>query len=165
MVHTVRAQDWVKFDAKQDQKFSVLFPQQPQKQDQVTQTAAGPLKISMVMLDLSQKPAASNMLYMASYTPLPDSLNSDRSDKLDGLFTGSINGMAKNVQGTVKSTKVISYKSFPGRETKVDVQGQAIITSRLYLIHNRLYMLMVFSATDKDDNADITKFLNSFESE
>lgn len=84
---------------------------------------------------------------------------------MDPLFTNSVNGMAKNVQGTVKSIKTITYNEFPGREAKVDVQGKAIITARLYLIHNRLYMIMVFSATGKDDNADVAKFLDSFESE
>lgn len=80
-VQTVQAQDWVKFDAKQDMKFSLLFPQQPQQQQQETQTAAGPLKINMVMLDLSNNTAASNMLYLASYTLLPDSINSNKKGK------------------------------------------------------------------------------------
>lgn len=164
-VQAANAQEWVKFDASQDMKFSMLFPQQPQQQEQVTQSAAGPLKIHMVMLDFSNNTGASNMLYMASYTLLPDSINSDKKEMMDPLFTNSINGMAKNVQGTVKSTKTIAYKGFPGREAKVDVQGQAIITARIYLIHNRLYMAMVFSASGKDDNADAAKFLDSFESE
>jgi len=159
------AQGWVKFDAKQDMKFTVLFPQKPQIQEQNAQTAVGPVKVSMAMVDLSQDTKATNMLYMASHTLFPDSVNADKIGKTDAFFEGSINGMIKNVQGTVTSTKTISYKTFPGREVKADVQGQATITARLYLIHSRLYILLVFSPVGKDDNADVAKFLNSFESE
>lgn len=160
-----QAQDWVKFDAKQDMKFTMLFPQQPQQQDQTAQTAIGAVKVSMAMVDFSQNPKATNMLYMASHTVFPDSVSSDKMAKTDAFFEGSINGMVKNVQGTLLTTKTISYKSFPGREIKADVQGQATITARLYLIHNRLYILLVFSPPGKDDNADVAKFLNSFQSE
>lgn len=164
LVSFASAQNWYTYSSPA-MKYKISFPQQPQEQKQTTQTAAGPVDLDIVLLDLSQNPSASNMVYAVNYTLFPDSLNSDRKDKMDAFFEGSVNGMATNMNGKVSSKKAITYKGFPGTEAKIDLQGQATVTARLILIHNRFYMQMVVSAANKDSNADVTKFLESFESE
>jgi len=158
-----QAQSWTKYQSA-EMKFGMLFPKSPAASEQSTPTALGNLTLHILLADMSQDPSASNMLYMVNYSAFPDSVSSDRKDKLDAFFDGSVNGMAKNVNGKLLSSKNIEYKSFPGREVKVEIQG-GIITAREFLIHNRLYIMMVISATGKDTNTDVTKFFDSFESE
>lgn len=158
-----KAQEWTKYKSA-EMNFSILFPKSPAESEQSTPTALGNMTLHILMADLSQDASASNMLYMVNYTAFPDSVSSDHKDKMDAFFEGSINGMVKNVNGTLASSKNIDYKSFPGREIKVEIQG-GVITAREILIHNKLYIVMVISATGKDDNADVKKFFDSFESE
>jgi len=163
-VSALHAQNWVNYRSA-EMKVNMLFPKKPVEQPQTQQTAVGPINLHITMLDQSNDPSASNMVYMMNYSAFPDSISSDRQDKLGDFFGGSISGMVKNINGTLISQKTIAYKTFPGREIKVDVQGQGTITARLILIHNRFYILMAISATGKDKNPDVAKFLDSFQSE
>ncbi|HWB27174.1 MAG TPA: hypothetical protein VG738_16975 [Chitinophagaceae bacterium] len=158
------AQEWIKY-ASAEMNFKAQFPLKPVEQQQSTPTAAGPIKMNMVMVDLSQNAEASNMLYMINYSALPDSISSDHQEKMDAFFDGAVKGMAKNVNGSLVSSKRMEYKGFPGDDAKIDLQGQGIITARAILIHNRFYILMVISGAGKDTNPDVTKFFDSFESE
>ncbi|HVX49926.1 MAG TPA: hypothetical protein VHB48_07205 [Chitinophagaceae bacterium] len=163
-VSALHAQDWVKYESA-EMKFKAIFPVKPSEQEQTTPTAAGDVKLHIIMADLSETPSATNMVYMINYSEMPDSVSSDVPDKLDAVFNGAVNGMAKNVNGSLLSSKRTTYKQFPAVDAKVDMQGQATITARVILVHNKMYLLAVISAPGKDDNPDLAKFFNSFESD
>ena len=155
--------EWQIFESKEFQ-FKMSFPDKPAFSTQLVNTALGAMTLHIAQLDVSGDSTNPNLVYMINYTQFPDSINSDRKDKLDKFFDGSIAGMAKNVQGTVLSQKTIDYKGYPGREIRVDMPGQAVITARLILIKSRYFNMMVMTAPTKEPNAGISKFFDSFES-
>ncbi len=154
--------EWQLFESKEC-GFKINFPGQAAHTTQPIQTAACELKLEIFQLDISANSSNHNAVYMVNYSVLPDSINSSRTDKMEAFFKGSINGMATNVKGTVLSTKVISYKGYPGRIARVDMQGQAIITAELILVNNKYYMIMAMTTPAKEPNTDITKFFDSFQ--
>ena len=158
----IEPKQWQTFESKEC-RFKINFPGEATHSSQPIATAAGQLKLDIFQFDAYADTSNNNLVYMVNYSVLPDSINSNNKDKLDLFFEGSINGMATNTKGTVLSQKQADYKGYPGREVRVDLQGQATITVKLILIENRYYILMAISAVPKEPNTDIKKFFDSFE--
>lgn len=95
----------------------------------------------------------------------PDSLiNSDKKEILADVFKNAVNGAVETAHGKLLNEMIIEFKGYPGREIRIDFQnGTAVITMRLYLIKNKMYMLETITVTDKDFNTSIKKFMNSFD--
>jgi hypothetical protein len=157
-------QGWVPFESKEF-RFKIAFPAAPELTSQLANTALGAMTLHIAQLDVSGDSSNSNLVYMVNYTQFPDSINSDRKDRLERFFNGSINSMVKNVQGTLLSQKEIDYKGYPGREIQVNMQGQATITAKLILIKKKYFNIMVMTSPKKEYNADMAKFFDSFEGE
>lgn len=157
-------EEWKQFESKEC-RFKINFPAGVTQTSQPVKTAAGTLTLHVFQADVSSDTANNNLMYMVNYSAMPDSLNSTRKEKMDAFFEGSINGMARNINGTVLSQKNVDYKGYPGREVRVDLQGQATLTVKLILIENRYYILMAITSVPKEPNADIKKFFDSFENE
>ena len=69
----------------------------------------------------------------------------------------------ESVQGKKIHDKVIYYLDYPGREVKIDFKnGEAVITMRIYLVDNAVYLLQTITYPEKDYNKSQTKFFNSF---
>jgi len=91
-------------------------------------------------------------------------INSGNDNELDAFFKNSIDGIVNNFHGKLVSESKTAIQGFPGRQVKLDIQqGKSVMNIRLYLVKNRLYMLEIVTAADKDDNSSIEKFMNSFE--
>jgi hypothetical protein len=156
--------EWKQFESKEC-RFKINFPAEVTQTSQPVKTAAGDLTLHIFQADVSSDTANNNIIYMVNYSALPDSINSTRKEKMDDFFERSINGMVRNAKGTVLSQKKVDYKSYPGREVRVDLQGQATLTVKLILIENRYYILLAITAVAKEPNTDIKKFFDSFENE
>ncbi|CAD5255117.1 MULTISPECIES: hypothetical protein [unclassified Imperialibacter] len=155
---------WFLFEDKEF-GFKIEFPEEPTATPQMIDSEIGQLKMNMVIYDASKKGNDDNLLYMTNVTEYPDSLiNSDRTDILDKFFRGAIDGAVNNVKGKLLTEEVKNLADYPGREITVDYgQGMAIIRMRLFLIHNRAYMLQTITETGKSNNESIRRFMDSFQ--
>ncbi len=142
----------------------IYFPDKPTDRSGIVSTAKGDLKVNIYSYNASNV-GEDNLAYILTETEYPDSLiNSDNKDKLDAFFKNSIDGIANNFHGKLMSESKTEIKGFPGRQVKLGIQqGKSIINIRLYLVKNRMYMLEIITAADKDYNRSINKFMNSFE--
>jgi hypothetical protein len=140
------------------------FPVKPTQKDQKLNSAVGKLKMDMYTYEPAAQSMDANLVYLFNYTEYPSSeVNSSDKEALDTFFNNAINGAVGAVKGKLISKKDTPIGKYPGREAKIDYQdGIAIITMRLYLVENKLYMLETIAETKKDQNASITKFMNSF---
>lgn len=163
IVGCVAANDtWKTYDFPEG-KFKMQFPGQPEKQSQVVNSAIGELNMNIYVYDAS-KEKGDNYVYMVNYTDYPDTLvNSDDTTQLKTFYRNSIDGMANNVHGKLLTEKVVNYEKYSGREIRIEIKERgAIITSRMFLIANRIYIIEVITSTEKDFNTGIKKFLDSF---
>ena len=163
IVSCVAANDAWKTYAFPEGKFKIQFPGQPEKQSQVINSAVGELNMNIYLYDAS-KEKGDNYVYMVNFTDYPDTLvNSDSTAILKTFYRNSIDGMVNNVHGKLLTETMVNYEKYSGREVRIEMKERgAIITSRMFLIKNRIYIIEVITSTDKDFNTDIKKFLDSF---
>lgn len=159
----IEIKDWVVIDAK-EYGYQISFPSVPEESVQSVTTAAGPVDMHIHLLDTSQDENADNMLYLSSHAAYPDTLiSSERKEQIKEFFTETIDGLVKSVDGKLLSKSKVNLEGYPGRQAKIDFQnGMAVISIRIYLVDSEVYMLQTITKTDKDKNASIEKFMNSF---
>jgi len=135
-------------------RFSVKAPGKPVEQQQAVDTAAG-----KVMLHTSVFQSG-NQAFIASYADYPAATvkSANRTAMLDGVRDGFVS----NVQGTLLKERKLTFKTFPGREFRVETGSGLIMLVRVYLVRNRLYQTVAGAAKDKFPEADAKKFLDSF---
>jgi len=163
LLSSFAATDWVNFQSKEG-KFTIKFPRQPVAASQKVDNEVFRIKLYTFVYDAT-KYKDDNEVYLTMYCDYPDTLvNSDfREEIVDTILKGSIDGMAGNMNGTIMSIDNINYKDFPGKKVKMDLKGgQGFAYVRIYLVHNRMYMLEVLCDPKKDHNASIDKFFDSF---
>jgi hypothetical protein len=144
--------------------FKIEFPEKPSEKSDVLKVSVGKLKLNTYMLQPSSKNEDENLAYSANYTEYPPStVNSDNKDEADSYLKKGIAGAVANLKGKVLSEKDISIGQYPGKEVRIDyMNGVAVITMRMYLVHNKVYALQTITETKKDGNASLNKFMNSF---
>ena len=132
-------------------RFSILMPAEPNVEEEPVDTAAGKL-INHIFL--VQKGSAT---FYISYADYPQN-DADPQRVLDGVRDGGIN----SIKGTLVSEKTITHKSYPGREFQVSTQGE-LYMSRIFLINNRLYLMFVVAPVGQLTDAEVNRFLTSFD--
>lgn len=145
--------------------YSIKFPKKPTDQTQVINSAIGDLTMDMAMLETPAGDADPNAVYMVNHTLFPaDAVHSDNKEMLPTLYRNSIDGAASNVNGVLTSEKTITLDSkYEGREVTIDFQeGTYIITMRIFLVRNVMYLTQVITAADKTGNKELTQFMDSF---
>lgn len=152
--------DWYLFETD---NFSIEFPQKPVEKTQSLPTTIGDLKIVMWSAE-SKKGEDDNLVYSLMLSDYPDSLiNSDKVELLDRFFRGSVDGAVNNIKGKLLSEKNIELSGFPGREARIEyANGKSIIKMKLYLVHNRMYILQTITEPGKEDNPNSFRFHDSF---
>ena len=145
--------------------FRTEFPGEPQETAQNLNTDVGAVTMFVFQYDATNIPNSENLVYMINVTDYPDSsVNSDKADILPGFYKGAIEGANKNVQGQIESENDIHLGEYPGKEFKISLQqGLATIHSRMFLVKNRLYLILVICETKNDNNITMTRFFNAFE--
>ncbi len=152
--------DWYLFETD---SFSIEFPQKPEENTQSIPTTIGDLKIVMWASE-TKKGEDDNLVYSLMLSDYPDSLiNSDKVEQLDRFFRGSVDGAVGNIKGKLLSEKTIELSGFPGREAWIEyANGKAIIKMKLYLVHNRMYILQTITEPGKENNQNALRFHDSF---
>jgi hypothetical protein len=82
------------------------------------------------------------------------------------LLDGARDGAVERTNGRLLSEKLISLGGYPGREIKIKVETPkhtAIVRSRIYLVKNRLYQVLVVTSIQEAYSTIGTTFLNSFQ--
>lgn len=152
---------WFQFE---DANYKVLFPQKPSDETDTVATALGTLKMNIHMYEVPPTVTDENFTYGVIQTDYPEGAIDVRKEELiNKFFRGSIDGAVRNVNGKLLTESTISLDGYPGREVRVDYNnGVAVITMRMYLVKNTMYMLQTITGTAKDHNPSIGKFMNSF---
>lgn len=151
---------WIEFKGD---NFTIEFPGEPGDQSQTVESAVGKLKLKINMYEAKTEDEE-NLVYGAISTEYPIEFMKNATKEFnDGIFRGAIDGAVKNVKGKLISEKEIEYKGYQGREFKTDYQdGLAVITMRVYLVKNKMYMLQTIALTKKDNNKSSERFFASF---
>ena len=147
---TPQADGWIRHSSSAG-RFSILMPAVPNTQEQPVDTTAGKL-INHIFL--AQKGSAA---FAISYADYPQN-DADPQGVLDNVRDGAVKG----IKGTLVSGKNITHKTYPGREFQAATQG-ALYTSRIFLVNNRLYQMVVVAPVGHLSTAEINKFLTSFD--
>lgn len=144
--------------------FTVMFPGTPEETQQTVPSQKGALDLTMISYDASQVSSAQNMLYAVGYSDYSTvGVSVNNEEQQVQVLDGAVNGMITNIQGELLSEEDIELAEMPGREIRVGLSDNThMIVSRLYLVHNIVYVLMVITTVEKDNNPSLTRFLDSF---
>ncbi len=133
-----------------DLGFEIEFPNEPKFTQQTSMTEYGKQDFNIYVLE-SDNLTSSNLNYFAAKTIYPDSLIDRYKNNIDEFFNSSIQNSIESVQGKKIHDKVIYYLDYPGREVKFDFKnGEAVITMRIYLVDNAVYLLQTITYPEKD---------------
>ncbi len=149
------------------QNYQIFFPKKPTKSSEIAKTEMKgyeEVKMDIYSYEPINSDADLNGYYaITEYTyPVEREIEADEKEILEYLFKYSIDGMIDNVNGRKLTETVKNLHGFAGREVRVSIQKQFIITARVYWIKDTMVMIMVGTDIDNDFNTDIDKFLDSF---
>ena len=145
--------DWIVFSPKNG-GFSVKLPSKPTERSLPQSTEPG--QISSPLYEL----ASEGLNYVITYKDHPFSEDSQTDEFLKRAADAGITGAG----GKVTSNKPISLDGYPGREVKGDNAG-FLYQSRVYLVKQRLYLLIVWLPADQTSSENAAKFFESFKLE
>ena len=121
------------------------------------------IKMTMIYVDNSANPNSSNTIYAVARSDYDINSFLEEDDARDQqILNEAVQGAAINVRGQVISKESFVFNGFPARRTKIEMTG-AFIYANVYLIRNIIYFTQVICITEKDNNPDIQRFLDSFE--
>jgi len=159
-VNAVHAQKWKKYKAE-DLAFIAYYPGTPKRSMQKVPTAVGELDMHMVMY--SPDSGDDNAIYSVIRSDYPeDQFKNADAEYNNKILTGAVNGAVSNVNGTLIFDNKVKFNGYPGRSIKIQMQG-GFIYINAYLVENSMFITQVICLTNKDENASIQRFLNSFE--
>jgi len=142
---------WIEFSPK-DGAFSIMIPDQPAQRSLSHNTDKGHGDAPLFEL------TKDDIKYVITYLDYPFSVEAGERDKL--LTMGAEAGIT-NVGGKVVSNKAITLDIYPGREVEGEMQG-IVYQSRVFLVKQRLYLLIVWTPSKKTGTENAMKFLESF---
>jgi len=155
--------DWQVFESKEN-GFIILFPHEPEVHPQIVNTEAGELTLDVYLHEVNDQYIDDNLVYSVICTEYPASIFQNATEEtFKVFFRNSVDGAVNNVHGALLSELIIQYDGYPGREIKIDFrEGLAVITMRMYLVGNRMYIIQTITETNKDFNTSIGRFMDSF---
>jgi hypothetical protein len=156
-IHLIRGGDKLQaFEMyrSQEGRFSVLFPGEPKRILQSVDTPVG--KIDLVLYQAGSKKTG----FIVGYSDYPQEVI-DKSN-LGKMLDGARDGAVGNVGGELIDEMELEFQGYPGREVEIDVAGKTTVRSRLILIDNRLYQVMVVSPSLEIIEKKGTEFFDSF---
>lgn len=96
-------------------------------------------------------------VFAVSYADLPPNISGSKN-LLDRVRKGVLDG----ISGKLKSNSNISHKRYPGREFHATAES-GLYTSRIFLVNNRLYQLVVVGVPGRVSDDEVRWFLSSFD--
>lgn len=154
-------EDWYTID---DSKFKISFPLKPDFDSVDVDSPVGKLTAYNYMLEMGENSADSNLVYGFSKSRYPDKYYEQLGSSFSkGVLDGVINGAIKGVNGKLISEKEIVSGKAAGREIIVDYgNGVAVIKMRFYLDKTDLYCVQTIALTGKENNSNVSRFMDSF---
>ena len=146
--------------------FIIEFPKKPKLFSEETQTDIGTLKLNYITYDSSSiNSKDENLTYMVNYIKYPiGKVNSNNIQQLSSIHRNSIDTAVLNTNGKLMSEKIVMITGYKGRDIKVLLpKNNVLMSMRLVLVKNKMYMIQVFSKKNKEFNKSISRFINSFD--
>lgn len=136
-------------------RFTMMMPGEAKEQTQDVPTPVGKITMTMYILEVG------GTAYFATFNDYPAELI--QKSEAETLLNGARDGAVGNVKGKLTSEKKITIDTHPGRDISFEaLGGQFVARSRIYLVKERLYQVMVLAPKDNGLPKDIDKFLDSF---
>jgi hypothetical protein len=143
---------WEEFTSKEG-RFSVWLPGSPKRAEQPTQ---GGGKMTLFMAPL----AAKKMAFFVQFSDLPPA---DLKKDHDQLISEMQRELAANLKGaTITKETAITLGKHPGREYEVALTDKGASIFRIYVVEDRVYMLIVAGADLTAAAPDVQTFFESF---
>ena len=147
---------WREFICKEGD-FSLQVPGVPTKlkQPESVLLKLANSKVAGFSLERQDLPA----LFYVYYVDFPEADLQDPDKQLETVFT-----FARSMKKRKLDVKKIQFEGFPGRETKMDLDGKGgyVEVSRVYLVNNRFYQISVATPKDQTSANYVSKYLDSF---
>jgi hypothetical protein len=138
--------------------FSISTPKTMEETQQSVQTPVGPINIYTFTAE------SNDSAYVVAYSDYPPEIVAQSDPEM--LLDSSRDGALNNLGGTLVSEEVIDLDGNPGRslviDTATETGDKATINSRIYLVNNRLYQILVVTPESKAEKVDSAAFLESF---
>ncbi len=147
---------WTEFKSEEG-GFSILMPGTPTEETQTQETELGGIDVHMFTYE------EDDVAYMIGYNVLPAAIL--EASPADPMLDGACDGQVSSVNGTEVSRQEITLGAYPGRDLEIRVDNTDGITtlhSRIFLVEDKLYQVMVVGRDGQSAAADTTKFLDSF---
>lgn len=159
----IQADKWVTVKSK-NYGYQIDFPTKPVEQTEDVEAEVGTLKLGMYICDATSSANDENLLYMSSCTQHSViDIPSMTASQLAEFYTRTINGVVGGVKGELVYEKTIFLGQHEGREIAVEYDDkQNTITSRIFGIKDKMYMIQVIAETGKSVNPSATRFFDSF---
>jgi hypothetical protein len=150
--------EWEEF-LSEEGRFSVLMPGTPQKQSQILDTKVGKIQFNQYQSILELR----NVGYSVGYGDYAESLMKliDVQKGLDDV----VDGVVRSMNGQLITKSNIMLGEFPGRKFSADGRFERtdlFFKGRVYLIKNRIYIILALGGKGSIWNSDFDKFLQSF---
>lgn len=139
-------------------QFTISTPAPFEETHQSVETPVGPVDIYTFTAETEES------AYVVAFSDYPAQIV--EQSEPNQLLDSSRDGAVTNLGGTLVSESEIEIGGNPGRSlvitTDTGTNEPAMINSRIYLVNNRLYQILVVSPQNQDLNATSEAFLKSF---
>lgn len=147
---------WTEFKSEAG-GFSLLMPGEPTEEVQTQPTEVGDIDIHMFTYETQ------DTAYMGGYNLLPQAIV-DLSEP-NAMLDSACNGQVSSTGGVEVSRQEIALGAYPGRDLEIrieDASGVKTLHTRIYLVENKLYQILVVGDENQSGAEDTLKFLDSF---
>lgn len=155
---STEATSWQKFDS-QAGKFRVLMPKAPEVRKQSFPMQGTKLTIQMHTFTALDDQRSHQAAYSVAYADFP--FIPTTAEAAEVLLDASQSQILLN--NTLLARSSLQLKGNPGRELKLKDPKGLLTRARMFLVKERIYMVMVFSHSEQGLASNSDRFLNSFE--
>jgi hypothetical protein len=148
--------DWREFTSAEG-RYRVLLPGTPRHQTQNQPTMVGNI---LMHLDVVERNGGRSG-FCVLYADFPF----DRLDPVQEkqVLDFGVMGGAMGAKGKLVSSRDVTLGAHRGKEMEIDVPGKGKMIGRIYLVRNRLYILLAAGPGLSAASPDVTKFWGSFQ--
>jgi len=147
---------WSEFSSAEG-AFSVLMPGAPTEETQTQDTEMGAIDVHSFTFEQG------GVAYLVGYNIFPAAVIEAASPA--ALLNGARDGQAKAVNGTLVNEQEITLGAYPGRDLEIraeDADGIKTLHTRIYMVEDKLYQILVVGLEGQSAAEDTIKFLDSF---
>lgn len=121
-------------------------------------------KIEMRSYAFPSEPKPKDVVYTIMHYDFPKgSIHSDSTDLVKDFFQETINSSAESVKGTLVYNSDIDISGYKGKHWRINyADSKKSISSRVYLVKNRCYILNVVNPDASKSGSDANHYFNSF---